>query len=321
VASDTSNIAKNNRCNRQHGVALLSVMFILTLLTVLAVYMVEADHLAIRRVENQRMVEQAAQLSMGSEQWARRVLQRDAADSKTDHLNEDWNKLGSSVKIDNADLRTVIHDHQGRFNLNNLTTRDEVWYPAFKRLLRLLELNEGIAEAVVDWIDADQNRTHADGAEDLEYQLLDPPYRTANRPMIDVGELVYIQGLGPQQLNRLLPYVTVIPDNKVTRINVNTCPPLLLQILGAEMTSADAESLATGRGETGFESIQTFLQRPELAGEANVTAEPLSTLQSDYFQIASQTRVGRLRFAMNSMIKRNSQQGSVEVIRRGRSYL
>ena len=312
---------RGNHRTRQSGVALLSVMFILTILTVLAVYMVEEDHLAIRRAENQRLVEQGVQLALGSEQWAARILQRDVKNSEIDHLNEDWNKVGQPVTVDNARLKTSITDQQSRFNLNNLKGRDEVWYPAFKRLLRLLEIDEGLAEAVVDWIDADQNRTHAEGAEDLEYLLRDPPYRTANRPMIDLGELAFIQGMDSNTLERLLPFVTVIPENRSTRINVNTCPTLLLQILGNEMTAADAESLANGRGDSGYDSMKLFLQRPELAGEANVTAEPLVSLVSDYFLVRSQTQVGRLNFAMNSLIKRNAKLESVSILRRGRSYL
>ncbi len=305
----------------QTGVALLSVMFILTLLAVIAVYMVEADHLQLRRAGNQRIIEQGVQLVFGSEQWAARVLQRDLKNSKVDHPGEDWNSLGTPVTVDDGTLRTAISDMQSRFNINNLTTRDKIWYPAFKRLLRLLEIDEGLAEALVDWIDADQQRSHADGAEDLEYMLFDPPYRAANQIMADLGELVYVKGTTNDILDRLMPYVTVIPDKRATRININTCPPLLLQILGKGITAADAESLADGRGETGYESKEVFLQRPELAGEANITAEPMIALGSDYFLIKNQVVLGNLSLSMNSVIKRNAQVESVQVIQRERGYL
>lgn len=300
----------------QAGVALLSVMFILVLLSTMAVYMVEADHLMLSRAANQRTMEQGMQLALGSERWAARVLQRDVRDARTDHLNEDWNALGAPVNVDGATLRTAVHDLQGRFNLNNLNRRDEVWYPAFKRLLRLLEIDEGLAEAVVDWIDEDQQRTHAHGAEDLEYQLYDPPYRAANRPMANPGEMLLVQGVNEEILARLAPFVTVIPDARATRINVNTCPPLLLQLLGEEVTAADAESLADARGESGFDSIEAFLLRPELAGEANVTAEPMISLASDYFMATSEVRIENMNLATGSVIRRDAALGTVEVIAR-----
>jgi general secretion pathway protein K len=309
------------RYTGQAGVALLAVMFILVLLATLAVYIAEDDHLMISRAGNIRNMEQGMQYALGSEHWALRVLQRDVEDSETDALGEDWNKLGTPVDVEGGDLRTVVNDLQGRFNLNNLISRDEVWYPAFKRLLRLLEINEGVAEAVVDWVDADQQRSHADGAEDLEYLLFDPPYRAANQRMADLGEMLLVNGVTEEILSKLAPFVTVIPDGVVTRINVNTCPPLLLQVLGEQMTAADAESLASVREEEGFESIEEFLQRPELAGEANVTAEPMATLSSDYFRVTSQVRIARINLATDSVVKRNAANKAVTVIQRAWGFL
>ncbi len=306
---------------RQAGLALLSMMFILVLLTTMAVYMVQDDHLMLRRVQNIRNAEQALQLALGSEQWAARVLQRDIEAGETDHLNEDWNRLGSPVTVDDGRLLTTIQDLHSRFNLNNLSQRDEVWYPAFRRLLRLLEIDEGVAEAVVDWIDADSQRTHASGAEDLEYLLLDPPYRAANRAMVDLGELELIQGVDAEAVRRLEPFVTVIPNAGNTRINVNTCPPLLLQILGDEMTAADAESLANSRGEEGFPSIEEFLRRPELAGQSNITAEPMVTLASSYFRARSRVRLAGLELSLNSVVRRDAGRVAVTVIQRQRGYL
>lgn len=304
---------------RQAGVALLSVMLVLALLTTLAVYVSEADHRLLRRTGNQRNLEQGMQLALGGEQWAMRVLQRDAADNDTDHLGEAWNQLGETVSVNDADLRTVVVDLQGRFNLNNLIERDDVWYPAFRRLLRLLDIDEGVAEAVVDWIDADQQRSHADGAEDLEYLLLQPPYRAANRPFTDLGELLLVQGIGVETLARLAPFVATIPGP--TRININTCPPLLFQLMGDSLTAADAESLANARSNDGFDSMEAFLRRPELAGEAHQRAESMTALASDYFQVTSQARIEPVNLATDSVIRRNRASGEVAVVSRAWGYL
>ncbi|KAA3624530.1 MAG: general secretion pathway protein GspK [Proteobacteria bacterium] len=307
---------------RQDGVALLSVMFILVLLTTMAVYMVEGDHMMLSRASNQRTLEQGIQLAVGSERWAMRVLQRDLVDGDTDHLGEDWNRLGTPVEVDDGNLRTTAMDLQGRFNLNNLNRRgDDVWYAAFKRLLRLLEIDEGVAEAVVDWIDSDEQRTHSDGAEDLEYLLFDPPYRAANRPMADLGEMLLVSGVDEEILSRLAPFVTVIPDARGTRINVNTCPTLLFQIFGDEMTAADAEALAAMRAEQGFESVEAFLASNPLAGEPQQVAEPLVTLSSDYFLVTSEVKIGDMNLATDSTIKRDSARRTVSVVSRAWGFL
>src|SRR5690606_18409807 len=217
--------------------------------------------------------------------------------------------------------RTVAYDLQGRFNLNNLSRRAEVWYPAFKRLLRLLERVEGLPEAVVAWLGGDQQRPHADGAEHLAYPLVEPPYPAATRPMSALGEMLLVKGVPEEILARLAPFVTAIPAARQTRINVNTCPPLLFQVLADQVSAADAEALAAARGETGFDSVEAFLQRPELAGEANLAAEPMVTLASEYFQVTNQVRIGRMNLATDAVIRRDAAAQSVTVVSRGWGYL
>jgi general secretion pathway protein K len=186
-------------CHRQRarGVALITVMFIMVLLTTLVVYLIEDEHLSIRRVSNQQESEQGFHIAVYAEQWARLTLENDARENRTDHLEEDWRTTTPVLRDgDTAGLRVEIEDLQGRFNLNNLANgRDQVWYPAFQRLLMVLDLEPGLADAVVDWVDADIDVSGHYGAEDPAYQLKEPPYRAANRPMAEVSELAWVQGV------------------------------------------------------------------------------------------------------------------------------
>ena len=106
----------------QAGVALLTVLFILVLLSTLMFYMVEDEHVAIRRVSNQRDLEQGYQMVVGSEKWAMKVLQRDLQESETDHLNESWNNLLPEVNLEQGTLSARVIDQQGLFNINNPAT-------------------------------------------------------------------------------------------------------------------------------------------------------------------------------------------------------
>ena len=116
------------RSLRESGVALLSVLFILVLLSTLSVYTIEDQYLALRRISNQQDAEQGYQLAAGAEQWVMKVLQRDGAESETDHLNEAWNNVLPGVAVERGKLSALVTDEQGRFNLNNLQAgRDEVW--------------------------------------------------------------------------------------------------------------------------------------------------------------------------------------------------
>ena len=178
------------RKKQMQGMALITVLFILTLMTVTVTWLSEDVQLSLRRTENIRDSGQVWQILLGSESWALSVLARNGRESDSDHLSESWNNLGQGVKIDNGKLSTTIEDMQGRFNLNNLIDESltenpaaknqpgsQVWTQAFRRLLISLELNPNLSDAVLDWIDPDQNVRGSSGAEDADYLSLDPPYK------------------------------------------------------------------------------------------------------------------------------------------------
>jgi general secretion pathway protein K len=303
---------------RVRGVALLTVLFILVLITTLSVYLVEEEHLAIRRISNQRDSEQSFQMTAGAEQWALKVLERDGKENNVDHLQETWNVLLPEVKVEEGTLLSNVPDLQGLFNINNLASgRDKVWYPLFTRLLSALEINEAIADALIDWIDGNQDITGSNGAEDADYLGLDIPYRTADRMISDIGELIWVKGFDRKVLTTLSPFITALPEKNI-KININTCPPLLLRVLAKEiLPEPAAESLVEGRGQEGYQDIESFLTRTELAAESD-NVEPLVTISSRYFQVRSEAKFGRLTTVLLSTVQRKTNGAKVTVLRRGR---
>lgn len=305
---------------RQKGVALLTVMFIMMLLTTLVVYLVEDDQLAIRRIENQQESEQAFQTAVYAEQWACKVLEFDIRDNNTDHIGEIWQTEKPALNGNDGGVLTAgIADLQGRFNLNNLAVgEDEVWYPAFQRLLAILDLDPSLADAVVDWVDNDIDPKGHSGAEDDVYTRQDPPYRTANRLMADVSELGWVHGMTSEAIKALRPHVTALPATGV-RINVNTATPEVMRILSGEILAlGQAESLITGRGKEGYAGIQDdFLVMPVLAGQGEVAAK-LATVSSEYFLVRSKVDLGRFGTVLYSVIQRLAATRQARVIQRTR---
>ncbi len=318
------------------GVALLTVLFILVLLTTMSVYMVEDEHMALRRVSNQRELEQSYQAATASEQWALKVLERDLIDNEYDHLNEDWNKLDESggVKVEDGALKTAVIDQQGLFNLNNLENAltpnqdpsqppvKSPWFEAFERLLQNLDLEPQIAAAVVDWIDNPENGdgpvlNSSFGAEDSDYQLFEPPYRAANQAFNDVGELLLVKGFGLNELRKLIPYITVLPATD-TKINVNTASELVLRSLHPELLNADFQGFVAIRSETPFESEDVAFIDPVFAGIATDQLKTLMTVSSDYFDVHSDAQFGRILFKLESLVKRDKGTEVARVVRRRR---
>lgn len=304
---------------RHRGVALLTVLFILVLMTTLVVYLIEDEYLAVRRVENQRDSEQIYQMMAGNEQWAAKVVERDMKESQHDHLNEIWHELLPQTRIGEGVMQATVDDLQGRFNLNNMLSRGDPWYKMFQRLLQILDIDEGLADAVIDWVDADIDVSGNYGAEDAEYLLADPPYRTANRGFRSVGELVWVAGFDHEIVNKLSPYVVALPVSN-TVINVNTASAPLLRALGPEILSeASAQVLIEGRGEEGYKDIDEFLVSSELVGQGEQIS-PLIDVSSTYFEVKATARYGRLVWSLYSMLQKDHSTQQVRVVQRRRGY-
>jgi hypothetical protein len=97
-------------------------------------------------------------------------------------------------------VRYGLEDESTRLNLNALLMIDQVSENAGRNLLMGLPgMTEDVADAVLDWIDEDED-TREYGAESDYYLGLDPPYSAKNAPLDTVEELLLIRGVTPQLL-------------------------------------------------------------------------------------------------------------------------
>ncbi len=299
---------------KQRGVALITALLVTTLATIAAVSMANRQQLDIRRTGNVLNADQAWAYAEGVEDWSRVILQRDLDDNKTDHLNEAWATQLAPIPVEGGQIIGRLEDQQGRFNLNNLFNGEAVSEPdvaLFKRLLVHLELDVALADALLDWMDADLDVRFPGGAEDNEYLLLDPPYRPANRLLGSATEIAAVKGFDAKAVARLQPHVTVLPGR--TALNVNTASAELLRLLHDDLTQADAEALVAARGDDGFEKLDDFLAEPALAGrEIQVTVG----VASDYFLLDAQVDIGMARSQLYSLFQRHDQ--GIDVVLRSR---
>jgi general secretion pathway protein K len=288
----------------QRGVALVTALLIVSLVTVAAVAMATRQQIDIRRTANLVHGEQAYDYARAAESWGRVILRRDAAESEYDYLEEDWATALPPIEVEGGIVSGKIEDLQGRFNVNNLMTQGgengdaEVEY--FKRLLEVLGLEPDLVQALRDWIDPDIKVRFPDGAEDEYYLLQEPPYRAANRPLVSISELRLVKGFTPEVMQVLLPHVTALPES--TPINVNTATPAVLQALHEELTADDVELLLLDREESGFATINDFLAHSALAGlEISAGID----VKSDYFSILTDVLVGQSQAHLDSLLARD----------------
>jgi general secretion pathway protein K len=228
---------------------------------------------------------------------------RDARDSETDDLTEEWAQTIPPLPVEGGLVHVAVADAQARFNLNNLAVGGEGNAVAadigvLRNLLALHELPPDLADAVLDWVDPD-SVARPNGAEDLDYLSLEPPYRAANRPLASVDELLRVRGFTPEIVERLRPYVIALPAAGRVPVNVNTAPaPVLAALAGTSL--AHAERIVEARRRRPFANPGEF----QAALDGRRAAEGSYALRSGYFIVSVEARVGRTQRRTEALIER-----------------
>lgn len=291
---------------RQRGVALITALLVVALATAAAVAMAARQQLDVRRTANLLDGDQAYAYAMAVEGWGGKILLRDADDNEVDKLDDAWAQRLPPIPVPGGQIDGFILDLHARFNLNNLLTAEgqpsEPDIAYFRRLLRALGLNENLVLATLDWIDSDFDTRFPDGAEDDFYLSTEHPHRTANRPMQSISELRLVRGMDAESWNLLAPHVCALPAR--TTLNINTAAAPLLQALVEEFAAQDGERLVEARPESGYDSVEAFLQQEAFAGR-EIDSTGLS-VTSQFFLVRSEILVGTARARLFSVIERQA---------------
>jgi hypothetical protein len=97
-------------------------------------------------------------------------------------------------------VRYGFEDESTRLNLSTIMTLENTLPGSGKTLLMALpEMTEEVADAILDWLDEDDDAREL-GAEVSYYSGLTPPYAPKNGPLETVEELLLVRGVTPQLL-------------------------------------------------------------------------------------------------------------------------
>jgi general secretion pathway protein K len=307
------NFSEPPKIRSQGGIALMTVMLVLSVVTVVLVAMSSDRQMDIRRTENQLRTIQAWEYVYGLEAWAIKQLKIDVTNNLYDDLTDKWNKPLTSKPIPEGNIQAEIVDLQGRINLNNLLIDGEASEEDILRLKRLLinlKINTDLVDVMLDWIDADMDLRTPNSAEDETYSKFTPPYRSANVPFSDVSELLRLKGMTLKDYKKLLPYIYVA--NERTPININTASAVVLRTFAPDITKNQAESLYNASGKP-FKEIEEFLKDEAMEGIV-INKESIS-VASHHFLLSGQIDMGKNVLIFDSQLNRNDL-GEVKVVKR-----
>lgn len=336
---------------KQKGVVLIVVILAIVLMVTLLAIMIEDQHIFIRRLGNQKVSEQGYQYTQGLNAWAERVL-NDDQNRTIDHLEEKWAKFGrpeeeleegesESFSLDRStvaaqeesdeeeatidfgldEVEVTIEDLQGRYNLNNLAVKEPQAANGQRRiflnLLGLLEIGEfdqrdQLHGALVDWIDENDARS-SNGVESGHYGSKRTPYFAADQKLTSIGELRFVEGFSQEIINKLAPYVTVLPVENA-KININTTTVEVLASLN-NATVTDTGSVTAFLAQREQPEFQGFSQTNDaetaIIGASVSPAQPafvqgMTQINSQFFQINAKVMLGDNVFCMKSLVLRES---------------
>ena len=150
-----------------------------------------------------------------------------------------------------------IEDETSKFNINSIVPENQIVnesdetipYNSFKRLLRVLSLDERIADRVADWIDADKE-SRISGSEN----------GAKNSALHSVDELLLINGINRKDYDKLLQYITVYGDRNAPQININGAEAPVLMSLSDAITEELAKRVIDYREVTPFETTDQIFK-------------------------------------------------------------
>ena len=326
--------------NNNRGMALLLTVLIISLILILTLRFNTAMRSSLTSASNLQDNVALNYMAKSIFNAARAVLSIDATESSFDSLHEDWANLTAasqyfSMFFDQGQGGINVIDHSGRLQINSLIARngagngagnDNEWAvnewavneeqeKAWSKLLSTeeFELDDeevtGIIEALIDWIDEDDEPLGFGGAESSYYQGLEKPYTPRNSPMEFVEELLLVRGITPElyygtkEIPGLATLVT--PYGTDGKVNINTADPLVLGALSEEMEPDMVDSILAYRDyeDSDLSHPEWYKLTPGFP-EDIVIPPGLITTSSSYFEIVAEVAREKMKKKVRGMVVR-----------------
>ncbi|WP_248805725.1 type II secretion system protein GspK [Pseudomonas sp. MWU13-2100] len=269
----------------QRGVALISVLLIMTLALVVVGGLLRSHTRALQSSAQHIHQVQLRQWALAAESWARELLLApELLEAKTIHLAQPWARPSLPFELSGVEVRIGIEDLAGRFNLSRLLLpgkADEISLERWSRLLAALEIP----------------------AFDLA------PLRGTE--VTDSSQLRLLPGVDLDLLQRLQPFIALLPPEAT--LNVNTTTATLLATLEG-MTASSARELVARRPLEGYADAHEFTRAPGLDG-LGIASHGLG-VDSRWFRVTVEVGAGAARLRLVSDLERPRDSRRLRVLQR-----
>ncbi len=220
-----------NGKNGQRGIALVLVLWMTTLLTVIAASFVFSMRTDMLLAQNLVASSRAQALADAGLQRGIYELFKPAGDKlrwQGDGVVHQWEFGGAKVSV-------VMLDVSGKIDINFAS--DALLKGLFKSVGLDEQRSSALLDAVLDWRDVDDLR-RTNGAESAEYQAAGLKYKPANGMFESIDELQRVLGMTPEIFAKLADSLTV--ESRQSGINSSVASrKVLLALPGVDETAVD----------------------------------------------------------------------------------
>jgi general secretion pathway protein K len=300
------------RKTNPRGVALLVVLLGVALMTLIVIDFGTTAALGYLSAANQANELRAYFLARSSVAVGLGLLAEDSRmdalmQTPYDSLNDIWAAPFPPINVDGGTASISIIDETRKLNINQLinpTTGeiDPQYAMVLERLFAILNIPPQVIPALADWIDADSIPSPQGGAEMDYYLRLVPPYAPRNGLMPTIGDLKMVRGVDDATFERLLPFVTVVPEMQV---NANTAPPEVLAALSPQLFANPdlIKAIVTARMIRPFSNLTDVGNIPGL-GQYITDLSKVLTTRSNFFTINGMGTFAGARKLVHSTFRR-----------------
>lgn len=282
------------------GSATITALIVVGIASLLIAGLQWRQEIQVRYVERDRNRMQVAWLHRAAIDFVRLVLAEDQRNSQYDHLGEVW-----AIPLMDADvaqflktsdipdemakvvLMASLTDAQSLFNLRNLWSADfksvdSAGVQSFSRLLTTLNIDPQLAE-------------------DAASSLL-----SKGELISDPTHLRSIPGYTKAVLNKLIPFVLVLPE--VSKTNINTAPAEIVMSVAPGLTRSEANLLIEERKKRPFKSIADIslaLSKIGIGTTARLDGR-LIDISSRFWLMRTDIQLGRGVYSNVALIQRSA---------------
>jgi general secretion pathway protein K len=302
-----------NEPTNQQGMAIISALLIAAVVAVIAAGMLTRQSVATRALEAEQLRMQGQWLLHGGLELSRQLLWDARQRDPLTRLDQPW-----AQTLNNDGFQGRLEDEQGKFNLRNLVANervDETQVAAFQRLCELLGVSGALSQRIAARVIASYPRLSiaASAASGAGQGSFDSGRSTSpgashkpqppTLPMLrSVEDLRSVDGVSEALLNKLAPYLTVIPATTWLNGNTATAPVLAAYVPGLSLERAQALINERDAG-------RWFINRGDFVNRLRMPQLEMTTVKvgitSDWFRLRGEARREQRRVNLEALLHRS----------------